>query len=121
MGNNILPAKFANSVLEDLKLQERLTRAMAKAGVTADVALTKETVHQDYYDISGICVKATDPAVRDRAIAWVRAALKAAGVKQWHTGAWQGPCVMGDPEVLSTKVYGVPVTMVTLLTISIGD
>ena len=115
------PRYSAAEALADLDLSDRLASAMRKAGVDGDVRLTEASVSQDYYDVSGIGIEASTPELTDRAVAWVKEALVRAGVKQWHTGAWQGPCVMGDPEVLRTTSYGKPVVMVTLNVYSIGD
>lgn len=104
-----------------LNLQVRLEAAMKKAGYGDRVSLVPAFVHQDYYDVSGIRVLANNPDIRIRAAAWVKKALVLAGVKEWHTGAWQGPCVMGDPGVLNTMCYGEAVTLVRVITASIGD
>lgn len=108
-------------LLSDLNLEARLAAAMAKAGVRDQVRLEPSFVHQDWYDVSGLKVVTPNYSVRMRAAAWVRKALVAAGVKQWHTGARQGPCVMGSPEILDTRCYGKDVTLVQLITCSIGD
>lgn len=117
MDNTRSPAEL----LSGLKLQERLDRAMSKAGVSTPVRLEPSFVHLDYYDVSGLQVHADDPALRARAAAWVVKALTAAGVKEWHTGAWHGPCVMGDPRVIEKPCYGKDITLVRLETCSIGD
>lgn len=114
-------APSPTALLSSLNLQERLAAAMAKAGVAGTVRLEPSFVHQDYYDVSGLKVVAADHSVRMRAAAWVRKALVAAGVKQWHTGAWQGPCPMGDPEILEATCYGEDIALVRLITCSIGD
>jgi hypothetical protein len=111
----------AKNLLVDLNLQARLTAAMAKAGFADDVVLEAGSVHQDYYDVSGIVVKTATPAVQDRALHWVRGALIKADVVQMHTGAWQGPCSMGEPSIMRHVSYGEPIAMVSLVTYSIGD
>lgn len=113
--------RSASEVLSTFNLQARLTSAMSKAGLVPTVTLETCGISQDFYDVSGIRVVAPNPAMEGRAVTWLQAALRKAGVKQWHTGAWQGPCEMGDPEVIRTKSYGEQVTLVALVTTSIGN
>jgi hypothetical protein len=111
----------AAQLIADLKLPERLAAAMAKAGYADEVVLSADTIHQDYYDVSGIVVKTATASVEERALYWVRGALIKAGVVQMHVGAWQGPCSMGEPAILHHVRWGEKVAMVSLVTCSIGD
>lgn len=108
-------------IMTALDLKARLTRAMAKAGVTEEVTIEECQVSQDYYNVIGVKVKASDPALAERAAKWIEAVLTKAGVKEWHLGAWQGPCIMGEPRVMKHRTYGEDIVMVRTHTISIGD